>query len=239
VLKFQTERNTALDPVTIVRIGGRSVLADGHHRFAAYRAVERPDIPVRYFTQGGPRAAWIDAAAENQKTKLTMHPAEKSQMAWGLVISRRYSKADIQRASGASDGNIANMRRVLAHLDASGAPIPELWEDARGAERKGEFDSSAQAKEWAAKITQAIGPAKTFKSLGKKATLVDALVLWSPRLAGELAMLLAEELDLKDQVEQYVQDTLEELGEERLEALVAARAEEMLVQQGKMAAPEF
>jgi hypothetical protein len=122
-----------------------------------------------------------EAAAENQKAKLTMHPVEKSQLAWGLVISRRYSKAEEMRASGASDGNIANMRRVLAQLDASGAPIPAPWEEARGVKRKDDFDASAQAKEWAAKITQAIGPAKTFKSLSKKTTLVDALALWRPK----------------------------------------------------------
>lgn len=228
-----------LDPVTIIRVGGRSILSDGHHRFAAYKGVKRPDIPVRYFTQGGPRAAWIEAAAENQKVKLTMDASEKSQMAWGLVISRRFSKAEIQRASGASDGNIANMRRVLAQLDDAGSPIPSSWEDARGAERRGDFDGSAQAKEWAAKLTQTFGPPKTFQSLGKKASLAQALFLWSPRIAGELTMLLAAEMDLKDQVEQFVQDTLEELGEERLDALVTARAEELLVKQGKMVAPDF
>jgi hypothetical protein len=98
-----------LDPLTVLRVGSRSILIDGHHRLAAYKSAERPDAPVRYFADS-PKAALISLGQENRKTKLTMSSSEKSEWAWRLVCSEMYTKSEECKASGASDGTVAAMR---------------------------------------------------------------------------------------------------------------------------------
>src|SRR5579864_4559705 len=60
-----------LEPLTLLRVGSRDILIDGHHRLAAYKAVGRPDAPVTLFA-GSPRAALVTVGQENQKVKLTL-----------------------------------------------------------------------------------------------------------------------------------------------------------------------
>lgn len=230
-----------LDPVTILRVGGRSILIDGHHRLAAYKTARRTDIPVQYFTKGGPATALLNCGAENQKTKLTMTALDRSQWAWELVKAKRYSKAEESRASGASERTIATMRSALKRMEADGEPVPEQWRGVIAKEYQDGDGKKAQeqAREWAAGLSQLVGPSKTFKTLGKKQMLAEALMLWSPRIAEELVMLMAEEFDLTAKVEEMHEFHVQELGEERLDQLINERAEAMLVAQGKIEAPAF
>ncbi len=47
---FLKEPRKDLDPITILRVGKRNIVVDGHHRLEAYRSQKRKDIPVRWFT---------------------------------------------------------------------------------------------------------------------------------------------------------------------------------------------
>lgn len=222
-----------LDAVTIIRIGGRNILVDGHHRLAAYKNAKRPDIPVEYFIHpGGPKAVVHHVGKENRKTKLTMTSGERAEWAWRLVRSQLYTKAEERAASGVSDGTIGNMRRVLRELQASGADIPDLWYHARPKAVHDHESASAQAQEWAAKLTQTLGPSKTFNTLGKKVMLAEALRIWSPRIADELVTIMAEDADLTARVEALHDIQVAELGEERLDQLVNERADALLQSKG-------
>lgn len=222
-----------LDPITVMRIDGKNVLIDGHHRLHAYRSAERSEIPVEYFSdEGGPRAALLNVGAANRKTKLVMSAGDRSQWGWELVKAGGFSKADVRAGSGVSDGTVAEMRRVLKGLREAGKPIPDRWFDARPRKVFDHESASVQAQEWAQKLTQAVGPAKSFNTLGKKGMLAEALQLWSPRLAEELTMLLAEDMDLTARVEELHGVLLDELSQERLDQLIHEKADALLRSKG-------
>ena len=42
-------RSRDLEPLTVIRVGSRDILIDGHHRLSAYKAAKRPDAPVAFF----------------------------------------------------------------------------------------------------------------------------------------------------------------------------------------------
>jgi len=227
--ELKTSQAKDLDRVLIIRIGGRNVLVDGHHRFAAYKSAKRSDIPVSYFSQsGGPKGAVKLVGMENRKAKLTMSSGEKLQWAWELVCSEQFTKSELREATGASDGSIGAMRRVLNELKEAGETIPERWNDARPKTVEDDDAAALQARDWAAKLTEVIGPAKSFKTLSRKAMLADALRIWSSRIADELVMLMAEDSDLTARVNEMHEFQVAELAEERMEQMVLAKADELL-----------
>ncbi|MGX5804817.1 ParB/RepB/Spo0J family partition protein [Bradyrhizobium sp. Arg314] len=106
----------ALDPVTIMVVGQRFILIDGHHRIEAYRAVRWADpVPVRYF-EGTPEEAVLVAGEANSKAKLPMDNTDRQNFAWRLVLIDRHSKAAVAKASGISEGQVAIMRRAKRTL---------------------------------------------------------------------------------------------------------------------------
>lgn len=222
-----------LDPITVMRIDGKTILIDGHHRLHAYKAAKRSEIPVEYFSgKGGPQTALLKVGAENRKTKLTMSAGDRSQWAWELTKAECYSKSEIRAGSGVSTGTVSTMRTRLGEYQSKGEPLPELWINAMPKRVFDHESASVQAREWAQKLSQAVGPAKSFNTLGKKCILAEALQLWSPRLAEELTMILAEEMDLTAKVEQVHALAIEELTEERLDQLIQEKADALLRSKG-------
>ena len=121
-----------VDPVTMLRVGERSVLIDGHHRYEAYRLENRPDVPVVWFG-GCPEEAALEAGVMNSKAKLPMNNAERQNYAWRLILIDRHSKAQIAQASGVSDRTVATMRSVRRSLGASAADHSTWWRARRAA----------------------------------------------------------------------------------------------------------
>lgn len=106
----------ALDPVTVMVIGQRFVLIDGHHRIEAYGAAGwASPVPVRYFG-GTPEEAVLVAGEANSKAKLPMDNADRQNFAWRLVVIDRHSKTEVARASGISEAQVAIMRRAKRTL---------------------------------------------------------------------------------------------------------------------------
>ena len=232
-------RSRDLDPLRMIRVGSRDILIDGHHRLSAYRAAKRPDAPVEFY-RDSPMSALVNVGAENQKTKLTLTAADRSEWAWKLVRTGLYSKAEERMASGVSDGTIGKMRSTLKALQAKGEPIPASWRMVKLHEFGGEEGANEQAKKWALMLTQHIGPPATFKTTGKRYMLRDAIIKWAgPRLAEELTLMLAEELDITARVEEQVQIAVEELGEEGLEQRIRNEAEDRLIREGRIPQPDF
>lgn len=124
-----------LDPVTVLAVGERAVLMDGHHRLEAYeRAGKTVDIPVAYF-DGTPQEAVLAAGEANSKAKLPMTSQERQDYAWRLILIGLYSKAKVAQASGVSQPQVAIMRRARKDLgeDAEGY---KSWFKARYAWKK-------------------------------------------------------------------------------------------------------
>ncbi|MGX8011055.1 ParB/RepB/Spo0J family partition protein [Mesorhizobium sp. ORM8.1] len=106
----------ALDAVTVLMVGSRFVLIDGHHRMEAYGAAQwvQP-IPVRYF-EGTPEEAVLAAGEANSKAKLPMDNTDRQNFAWRLVLIDRHSIAKVARASGISPAQVTIMRRAKKTL---------------------------------------------------------------------------------------------------------------------------
>lgn len=210
VASLKGSRNTDLDPIKVLRVGTRNIVVDGHHRLKAYRNSGHQDIPVE-FISGGPKHALLVAGAENKKTRLTMHAAERSERAWTLVITGLFSKQEIVDGSGASGTTVSNMRRKWNALVKAQKEIPDSWREAN--RRAGDWDpewSKQMAQKWAKGITGAVGAPGSFKTEGKLCILGDALIEWSPRLAQSLALYLVGTLGLTDEAEAIEEERRQE-----------------------------
>lgn len=83
-----------LEPITVWWSGKTWRIVDGHHRYAAYRALsDAPKkerivvkVPVKVF-RGGPMQAVLMARGENSKDKLPMSDKEKSNAAWQMIVT--------------------------------------------------------------------------------------------------------------------------------------------------------
>jgi hypothetical protein len=116
-----------LDPVTVITIGQRAILIDGHHRIGAYeRAGIHVGIPVHYFN-GSPQEAVLHAGIANSKAKLPMANRERQDYAWRLVLIGTHSKAEIHEASGVSPSQVGNMRAVRRKLGQEAHNYPSWW----------------------------------------------------------------------------------------------------------------
>lgn len=105
-----------LEPILVIQIGRKTVVVDGHHRLEAYKAAKRKAVPVTYFT-GNLDQAVLVGGTNNSRVKLPMNGIERQDFAWRLVtLGSAYSKRDIVRASGVSDGQVGNMRRAATKL---------------------------------------------------------------------------------------------------------------------------
>lgn len=168
---------TKLDPVLVIQIGTDVYLVDGHHRLEAYRMANKVRakrdlvprmVPVSYFF-GSISEAQLEAGANNSRLKLPMTKTERMDFAWRLVRQGKdfHSKAQIVKASGISDGQVGNMRRVAEAL-----PNPDAytaWDEARDTQRKKQKSEMSQedikdmqerkAEEVALAMGKAIDPA--------------------------------------------------------------------------------
>ncbi len=174
-LRRAVKAQGTLDPVTVIQVGNKTILIDGHHRCAAYKLerVTKP-VPVQYF-QGSLEDAVLEAGRANSKTKLPMITSERQNYAWRLVLLGTYSKKQVCEASGISDGQVANMRRALKAL-GDDAYYYDVWARARDAFNERERDAldddqmeqwlEAQANDYADRMSREFG-----KKLSQNTTL--------------------------------------------------------------------
>lgn len=121
-----------LDPMTVwINEQGHYIVVDGHHRLAAYQAVNwKKKVKVEVHTCSQAEARLL-ALSENAKARLPMTQVERGNAAWALVCDEfDYSKRQIVEATGISSGTVATMRRVKKQLEAEEEEIPEYWKQA-------------------------------------------------------------------------------------------------------------
>jgi ParB-like chromosome segregation protein Spo0J len=96
-----------VEPLTVIQVGDKAVLIDGHHRLVAYGLAKATSaIPVRYF-EGTLEEAVLEAGRANSKAKLPMTNRDRQNYAWRLVLIGTYSKKEIKDAAAVSDGQVA------------------------------------------------------------------------------------------------------------------------------------
>jgi hypothetical protein len=195
-IRSQPAADRVLDPVLVAAFGRKFVCIDGHHRLLAYAEAGLTEpIPVEYF-EGTLEDAMREAALRNSKDRLPMTNEEKLEAAWRLVQMGKHSKADMAKATGASQRTIATMRKVLAQLHmpevagdwGGGRTIPETWKEARGllsADEAREFTDEAreaQVRDWARRIGRHFGN----RVSAQPDVFADAIALFSRGLPRSL-----------------------------------------------------
>jgi hypothetical protein len=97
----------------------------------------------------GPLNAAVEASiAANSKMKLPMTLQEKLNAAWRLVRLGGFSKAQIVRSSGISDGQVGKMRRVLASHQADVVQVDEWAKAWKIATKRGEERTEEEHEEY-------------------------------------------------------------------------------------------
>lgn len=205
-LKRAIKVSGELDPITVLPVGSRLIIIDGHHRAAAYAGAEiTAAVPVVYF-EGNPRQALFEAGKSNSKAKLPMENGERQNFAWRLVLLREGSKSAVSQASGISPSQVAIMRRVRDKLEDSAYGYVSWIQALNAANGKLKEMNGDQLKEWK-EATAAIWTDKLHKQFAKtmpRNPEVAALALADyfgrklPDLVIELRGLLAEEKDWFD-----------------------------------------
>jgi ParB-like chromosome segregation protein Spo0J len=148
-LKAALKLHGALDPILVGWTGKRVILIEGHHRYVAYErsGFKLKPVDVQWFV--GPLNAAVEASiAANSKMKLPMTLQEKLNAAWRLVRLGGFSKAQIVRSSGISDGQVGKMRRVLASHQADVVQVDEWAKAWKIATKRGEERTEEEHEEY-------------------------------------------------------------------------------------------
>ncbi|WNK01066.1 ParB/RepB/Spo0J family partition protein [Thalassospiraceae bacterium LMO-JJ14] len=201
-LRRSIKAHGALDPITVINVGGTNILIDGHHRIAAYvESKVTAAVPVNYF-KGTLEEAVLESGKANSKAKLPMTSSERQEYAWRLVLlGATYSKKNIREASGVSDGQVANMRRVKRQLGDAAFQARNWW--AAWIAHKGQTDDftgidddwiEAQANEYADRLSKEFGT----KLANNTTIAARALEIHFGRRIGELAFELQDYLSDED-----------------------------------------
>lgn len=146
------ERGGTLDRMAVWEDpdSGMLIIADGHHRLAAYRRKRwTGPVPVEVFKCDMATARLIPIR-DNAKDRLPLSREDKSNWASRLVIAGGLTKAYTAAACGVSERTVAYMRRALKQLGDIDADVPGSWAEAQAMLRgddPAEWDDDAR-DEW-------------------------------------------------------------------------------------------
>ncbi len=203
------------DAVTVIPIGQRFFVIDGHHRLSAYRAAGwNKDIPVAVRPISLDEARKV-ALAMNLKGKLSLTMEDKQENAWRLTKSGE-TKQRTSDLTLVSTSNIGNMRKLLARLKAADHDVDNMtWRQARRADKApdNDFDRDAWVNEEAKSLSEKLLKSAGTKLVDNPEVLAEAIRMISPRL---VTALISEWID---EAYEYVEEHREAIEEEkRIEA---------------------
>jgi ParB-like chromosome segregation protein Spo0J len=159
------------EPLLVFPAGDRYYVIDGHHRLAAYEAVNWKDpVPVTMF-EGGFDDARLRGLLSNNKNKLPMTAVEKTNAAWRLVKDERHSKADIVDTGTASRATVATMRAkwlLIKEADPDGTRrLRQMnWLQARRWTPGGEDEAGGE--DWQEKAARALADRMVATGIAKE-----------------------------------------------------------------------
>jgi len=159
-----------LEPVILSRLhvpsqaAQRLVLIDGYHRFNAYRAKGRTEIPA-FIIHADPMEAALQSVLVNSRNTLNMSSAEKLEAYWTvfLIMTDKPGQTSILKKIGCSNGTLQNFRVAFKELrkDKSLEEVLEYtWAEAkreRLSENSFQFDEHALVREWAEQLFKQFG----------------------------------------------------------------------------------
>jgi ParB-like chromosome segregation protein Spo0J len=113
-----------LEPVVVVKLSGRWVCVDGHHRLEAYDWLNWEGPIKAIWFEGTVREAVDESLRLNEVDKLEMSLQDNYEQAWQRTVLRWGSKAEVVKATNVSTTLVAHMRRVVEayyRMDETGA----------------------------------------------------------------------------------------------------------------------
>jgi ParB-like chromosome segregation protein Spo0J len=175
-------RGGVLDPIALWHDveAGKLVVADGHHRFEAYRRHGTAEAPVLVY-RCDKAAALLLPIQDNAKARLPLTYDDKASWAWKLTVEGGYSRAEVVASCGVSDGTVAAMRKTLKALQGKREEIPSTWLQAqkqlKGQDQRNWTDEDREAwvDELLAKADRQIGT--TLADLIRRSPEAAALLL--------------------------------------------------------------
>jgi hypothetical protein len=139
------ETGKDLEPVTVITLGEKLYLVDGHHRLAAYVAVKKETVPVLHF-KGTLHEAWLRSLAANVRDKLPITREDKFEAAFTLV------KHKVRRGLDMSCEDIAHRAVVSPRLVYKmQAMLKEALSNKNKDQRDNPFEWSWGKTQWEAK----------------------------------------------------------------------------------------
>ena len=115
-LKARLEQQGKLDKIDVLPVSGGYIVVDGHHRLFAYRSLGRGYIPVRVLT-ASPRDAALHASRVNGKEQLLMNDRQRSERAWKLFLTGKFSQSEIARHAVVSQRHVEHMARARKYIE--------------------------------------------------------------------------------------------------------------------------
>jgi hypothetical protein len=203
--------------VLILRVGERWVVVDGHHRLAAYRAMQaktgKPQmVPVTVLKVHSLDEAIREAGRRNSRDKLSMSLDDKTAFAWGLVVDGNGAKRVQAQAASIAESTVARMRAVSGRWKAKGINAEALkawgWDEARRRDQgveHGEISPDAleaMAQDWAKRLSGTF----TNKLTKAPGVFARAIQIYSPALPASLI----ESFEWSDVLDMTVQTALQE-----------------------------
>jgi len=154
----------------------RLVLIDSYHRYSAYRAKGRTEIPA-FIIMANPLAAALQSFLLNSRETLNMSSTEKLEAYWTvfLIMTEKAGQTAMLQKLGCSNGTLQNFRIAFKDLRLENSLEEVLrysWAEAKRArlnEQSFEFDEDALVRDWAEQL---------FKQFGNKGK-------HSPQVSGE------------------------------------------------------
>lgn len=126
-----------LPALTVLRVGARTFLVDGHYRLEAFRLRARKmgretnfAVPVSWF-DGTPADAIFASIRTNCRHGAQLTTSERTDAAWKLVLIGEKNRTEMIGATGVSRAWLSKMRRVKRELGVDAADYPS-WPHALG-----------------------------------------------------------------------------------------------------------
>lgn len=183
-----------LDAPVVIKLGGKWVCVDGHHRLEAYKRAGRKDPITCEWFAGTVQEAVDELIRLNTKDRRNVTQQERLENAWQHVLMGGYSKAEIVELCGVADGSVSAMRRIKKVYDDKndirsklfrkelGFPLEETrWMQARLA-FAGVKPKERDDEENAAKLARRLHSRMTNLLSRDPAVTARALTLYDPAL---------------------------------------------------------
>lgn len=142
----------------------RLVLIDGYHRYSAYQAKSRTEIPAFIMT-ANPLEAALQSCLLNSRDTLNMSSTEKLEAYWTifLIMTEKAGQTAVLKKLGCANGTLQNFRNAFKGLRRENSLEEVLeysWTKAKRErlnDQSFEFDEGTLVRDWAEQLFKQFG----------------------------------------------------------------------------------